>query len=74
VADESEEHTGRVFCVYSKSKFLDFVKAGTIASDDQPGPYKHYGIVCLDHIVDVASVQKPEIRVLRQGLAPGQEK
>lgn len=59
--DEYEEFDGNAFRVYSKSRFLDFVKIHTFASDDYPGPFKHYGMVCMDHIVDVASTSPPII-------------
>ena len=63
--DEAEEYSGRLLCIYSKSAFLDYVRASTFASDDYPGLYKHYGINCLDHIVDVASVDEPTVQIIR---------
>ena len=63
--DEEEEFEGRLACVYSKSKFLDYVRASTIASDDYPGPFKHYGFNCLNHIVDIVSATPPKIVELR---------
>jgi transposase-like protein len=66
VMDESEKFTGRLFNIYSKSHFLDYVRAATIASEEYPGKFVHYGINCLDHIVDVVSVDEPEIRMLRR--------
>ena len=62
--DEYEEYSGRFFRVYSKSHFLDYIRAATFASDDYPGKSTHYEIACLDHIVDVISVDEPEIRAL----------
>ncbi|MGI8653716.1 MAG: hypothetical protein ACR2LC_00700 [Pyrinomonadaceae bacterium] len=64
--NESEEFTGRLFCVYSKSRFLDYVRVATFASDDYPGKLNHYGINCLNHIVDVVCVGEPEISILRR--------
>jgi hypothetical protein len=64
--DESEEFTGRRFCVYSKSRFLDYIRAATFASDDYPGRLNHYGINCLNHIVDVVSVEEPRVDILRR--------
>jgi len=64
--DESEEFTGRQFCVYSKSRFLDYVRAATFASDDYPGKLNHYGINCLNHIVDTVSIEEPHIDILRR--------
>ena len=63
--DEYEETTGRLACIYTKSRFLDYVRAGTIANDDYPGPITHYGFMCLNHIVDVAALEAPEIRIIR---------
>ncbi len=63
--DDYEESSGRLFRVFRKSRFLDYLRTATLASDDHPGPLVHYGIICLDHIVDVAAVDPPEIRQLR---------
>ena len=59
-----EKYTGRYFRVYSKSYFLDYLGVATFASDDYPGKSTHYEIACLDHIVEVVSVNEPEIREL----------
>ena len=59
--DESEEWSGERLRIYSKSKFLDFVAAGTFASDDYPGPFKHYQILCGNHVIDVASQDAPVV-------------
>ena len=63
--DESEICTGRLFQTYSHSRFLDYVRVATFASDDFPGKLEHYGINCLNHIVDVVSVSKPIISIIR---------
>ena len=60
--DETEEWSGNAFRTYTKSKFLDFVSTGTFASNDYPGPFVHYEIVCSDHVVDVASEHPPTVR------------
>jgi hypothetical protein len=62
--DKAEKWTGSAFRVYSKSKFLDFVASGTLASADYPGPFVHYEVVCSDHIIDVASEHPPIVRRL----------
>jgi hypothetical protein len=64
--DDAERFEGNLFRIYSESKFLAYVGAGTIASADDPGPFKHYGVVCLNHIVEVASTVTPSIRMLRR--------
>ena len=50
--DDYEEFEGQIFRIYSKSRYLDFIKVGTFASKDYPGPFRHYGIACLNHIVN----------------------
>jgi hypothetical protein len=63
--DESEKWTGRLFQVYSRSHFLDYVRVATFASDDYPGKLGHYGINCLNHIVDIVSASQPIISLIR---------
>src|SRR3989442_5310762 len=63
--DESETWTGRLFQTYSRSHFLDYVRVATFASDDYPGELGHYGINCLNHIVDVISASQPIISLIR---------
>ena len=66
VLDPDEEFTGRLFCLYSKSKFIDYVREATIAKSVFPElTSRHYGINCLNHIVDVISFEEPEILKLR---------
>ena len=60
--DESEEWKGGRFRVYSRSKFLEFVAAGTFADGLYPGAFEHYEILCENHVVDVASVSAPVAR------------
>lgn len=66
--DESEECTGKYFRVYSKSRFLDYLRAASFADVDYPGKSTHYEIACLDHIVEVVSVDEPEINLLPRGI------
>jgi hypothetical protein len=63
--DESEIFDGILFCIYSKSHYLDYISKGSFASADYPGPFKHYGFNCLNHIVDVASMSEPKIKRIR---------
>ena len=60
--DKAEEWSGNAFRTYSKSTFLEFVSTGTCASNDYPGPFVHYEILCSDHIIDVASEHPPSVR------------
>lgn len=60
--DEYQVFAGKSFRIYSKSRYLDFISVGTFASEDYPGPFKHYGVVCYDHIIDVVSSSCPIIK------------
>jgi hypothetical protein len=64
VRDDAEKFEGKLFRTYSESKFLTYVRTATIASDDYPGPFTHYGIVCLNHIIDVTSSDAPRITLV----------
>ena len=63
--DDSEVFDGRIFCIYEKSNYLGYLKRASFASDDNPGPFVHYGFNCLNHIVDIASANEPEIQTLK---------
>ena len=58
--------SGRVACVYTTSRFLDYVALSTTAAM----PYRHIAMHCLNHIVDVVSVNLPVVRELRQHHSP----
>jgi hypothetical protein len=64
--DESEEYTGEYFRLYSKSRFLDYLRAASFADEEYPGNFTHYEIACSDHVVEVVSVDEPEIILLRR--------
>ncbi|XID95006.1 hypothetical protein ACF3MZ_11040 [Paenibacillaceae bacterium WGS1546] len=68
VWDDYEEFTGKIFRIYTKSRYLDFISNGTIAFEDHPGPFKHYGVSCLDHIVDVVSISEPIVQEVTKDL------
>ena len=63
--DKEEAWAGKSFRVYSKSRFLDFVRSATFASPDYPGTFAHCSLVCQDHVVDIASVSQPKVERLR---------
>jgi len=42
---------------------LDFIEQATFASDSYPDPMTHWGIFCLNHIVDVVSCSEPASQV-----------
>ena len=51
--------------IYSKSNFLDYVKADTFATDDYPGEFKHYAFISQRHIVNVVSTMEPNIEKIK---------
>lgn len=53
---------GKRFRIYRKSHFLNFIGCATVACTEYPGPFAHFGICCEDHVIDVISVDEPEIR------------
>lgn len=57
---------GRLIREYSKSRYMEYVKSDTIASDEWPGKLRHFGFCCEWHVVDVVSVQEPAIRILNK--------
>lgn len=58
---EEEIYTGNLFRVYTKSHFLDHLSRNTGGHIE---PIVHYKLVCLSHLIDVASYSPPEIRLL----------
>jgi len=69
--NENEEYKGRLFRIYSKSPFLDYVRSATFASDEYPGKLSHYGFICENHIIDVVIAGEPEVKVTRQPQSVG---
>ena len=53
---------------YIESDFLDYVSKSTFANFDYPGPFKHYSLVCADHVIDVVCQSEPSIehRIIRR--------
>jgi hypothetical protein len=62
--------SGRLACLYSTSRFLDYIALSTNAASSQAGPVRHVAMHCLNHIVDVASAKLPVVRELRQRHSP----
>jgi len=66
--DDSElRASGRLFRIYVKSHFLDFVSRATIAAEQHPEPSTHFCVVSENHVIDVVSTQMPEIQIVRTG-------
>ncbi|QQZ08496.1 hypothetical protein [Heyndrickxia vini] len=53
-----EVYEGSLFRIYSKSRYLDFIKLRTFAVDIFPD-LVHYQIPCLNHIIDIISNEVP---------------
>jgi hypothetical protein len=70
VQDTTESWVGRHLCRYAKSHFLKYVEDATIASDEYPGPLRHWGVICLNHVIDVVSTSDPVVRLLNPGEDP----
>lgn len=66
-ADGSSEeyYEGTRFRLYTRSRFIEYMSRATFASDEYPGPARHYCVACEDHIVHVLSVEAPTVRRLR---------
>lgn len=64
--DEYERFDGRIFRIYSKSRYLDYINLSTVVTDEYPGTFKHYGVICLNHIVNVVSVEEPLVREIER--------
>lgn len=65
--DDYEIRKGDSFILFEKSRLLDMLPQITdcYMSNDgiyYPGEWKHYGIYCLNHIIDIISCNEPIIR------------
>ena len=69
VMDEYEVYKGNAFRIYSRSRYIDFIELSTIASNDYPGPFKHYGIIALNHIVDIISTDAPTVTLINRKMS-----
>ena len=54
---------GCLLAIYTQSVYLSYLSKASFASADHPGPFKHWALCCLNHIVNVASVEAPVITV-----------
>ena len=64
VWDDDEIFTGALLRKYSKSKFLDYVSASVntwLVEQIKERAHSHIGIVCLNHVIDVAVCDDPII-------------
>ncbi len=63
--NETDKYEGELFLRFKKSKFLDYIESSTAtdyAKDfmNVKGHF-HIGIICLNHIVDIAFLEEPVI-------------
>lgn len=59
IVDEKEIFSGERCRIYSKSNYLNYVKATTYAEDIHPEtPLVHYQFVCEDHTINVISLEE----------------
>lgn len=58
---QDEVYTGNLLRVYTKSHFLDHLSRDTGYHTEA---FLHYKLVCLNHLIDVASSSPPEVLVL----------
>ncbi len=56
-----EAYPGKLFRVYSKSHFLVYLARDTGAHTEPIQPFK---IVCMNHLIDIASYASPDIRII----------
>jgi len=63
---ETRKGKGRLLVEYENSNFLDYLAVATFATEDYPGPYRHWAIQCLNRTIDVASQVQPVVRELRR--------
>ncbi|HWD88501.1 MAG TPA: hypothetical protein VG367_10270 [Mucilaginibacter sp.] len=61
---DNEERVGRLFCVYSKSNYLDYIRNNTIVdyTYDYNQELKHYGINCQHHTIDIVTISEPIVK------------
>jgi hypothetical protein len=57
---DSGDFHGRAFWLYSKSHYLDFLKTVENVQYLLPN-HKHWRILCINHIIDVAAEQDPNV-------------
>ncbi len=65
--DDYEKFSGNLFRIYSKSRFLDYLPNAVelfIIENTQEDKIQHYGILCLNNIIDIVTCQKPTIEQL----------
>lgn len=57
----------RLFAEYERSNYLEYLLKATFATEEYPGPYRHWAILCQNHTIDIASQVHPIARELNAG-------
>ena len=60
---DDESYEGRLFRLYRKSHFLDHIARNTGGHIEE---VRHYKLICLDHLIDIASYRAPEITLISE--------
>ncbi len=63
VGNEYDVYEGKLAREYSKSRYLDYIKANTIADDVYPGKLRHFEFCSGWDIIDVIAVDEPKINI-----------
>lgn len=59
---DGEVYDGNLCRIYSESHYLEYIKKITLTEDLHPETQMiHYELVCEDHIVDIISLEEPDI-------------
>ncbi len=64
---DDEVYSGTVFRIYDKSHFIDHLARDTGGHLE---PLRHFKIICLNHLIDVAAYNPPEIELLLDSPPP----
>jgi hypothetical protein len=59
----NEEYSGNLFRKYTKSNFLKHLEQDAQAIIE---PVQHFKLICLNHVIDVASYEAPQIRKIEK--------
>lgn len=65
--DDYEIRNGKYFIIFDKSRLLDYlpqlVEIGIVEAY-YPNKWKHYGIYCQNHIIDIIATEEPKVKKL----------
>lgn len=59
---DDESYEGKILRSYTKSHFLDHIQRDTGGHVD--GIVQHYKLICLNHLIDIAACEPPQVRLL----------